>query len=291
MQTDQRNPALIKLAPFALIMVSFVWGATFPWVKKALSDFSPLYWVAFRFMIAAILFGIFYFGKKSGKKEGIIQGSILGFVLGASFMMQTIGIKLSSAATMGLLTGLILPFIYVIETFIGKTRLERKVTASLGLAFLGFILLSWERGMNFHTADILGIVASFGFAMQIFLTGRYAARFEIANLNFYQMLAVSIMALISALVFEDFSALNFHSFPAISSIIFTALFCSFFAFMIQTWAQRFVSNAKTTLLFSLEPLFAALVSWSVYYNEVTFLKIFGAILMLSSVAIVQINKK
>lgn len=288
MNESQRNTRFTNFAPFALILVSFFWGATFPWVKKALESFSPLYWVAFRFLLAAFLFGIIYL-KSPDKKKGILQGCILGLALGSAFCFQTLGIKYSSAATMGLLTGLILPFMFIMETFVARKKLELKVKICLFLAFAGFLLLSWEGGMRFRTADLLGVAAAVGFTLQIFLTGRYAPKFGIMNLNFYQMLAISVMAFMLAPFFEDIASLDFSNSVAVSSIIFTAVFCSFFAFFVQTWGQRYVSPSMTTLFLGLEPLFAAIVSWAVYYTEITLAKILGAVFMLASVAVVQMK--
>ena len=44
-------------ADLALLGVAFVWGATFPVMKLALSDASPAVYLALRFALAALLFG------------------------------------------------------------------------------------------------------------------------------------------------------------------------------------------------------------------------------------------
>lgn len=281
---------LAAIAPLALILVSFFWGVTFPWVKEAMKDFTPLYWVGFRFAFAAVLFSLIFIRSKGNKSRGKKEGIILGLVLGSAFILQTVGLKYSSSATMGLLTALILPFIFVLETFVARKRLSVKVKTSLVLAFAGFVMLSYKEGMRFHSPDLLGVFASLGFAFQIFLVGKWAPKYSISTLNFFQMLVISLLGFLGGAIFEDFSDLNFSSHVAVSSIVFTAVFCSFMAFFVQTWAQRFVSPAKTTLFFSLEPLFAAIISWMIYYEEITPLKVIGGALLLFSLIIVQLRK-
>ncbi len=87
----------------ALVGASFLFGATFVVVKSALDDISPLSFVAWRFLIGAII--LFALALPRGR-EIWIHGTIAGVALFAGYALQTAGLQYTSASNSALITGL-----------------------------------------------------------------------------------------------------------------------------------------------------------------------------------------
>jgi drug/metabolite transporter (DMT)-like permease len=61
---------------------------------------------------------------------------------------------------------------------------------------------------------------------------------------------------------------------------FTGVLATSFAFATQTWAQRFTGPTHTALIFSLEPVFAALFSFLLIGETLTGRAVLGCVLIL-----------
>ena len=69
------------------------------------------------------------------------------------------------------------------------------------------------------------------------------------------------------------------------SVGYLALFCTAIAFSVQIHAQKRVSAARAALIFSLEPVFAALASTLFYGEDLTWLEWMGGFLVVSGVIV------
>ncbi|MGH8248465.1 MAG: EamA family transporter, partial [Gammaproteobacteria bacterium] len=68
----------------------------------------------------------------------------------------------------------------------------------------------------------------------------------------------------------------------------TALLGTAFAFSIQNWAQKFTPPAHTALIFTLEPVFAALTSWLLAGERFGGNALVGSALMLTGMVISEL---
>ncbi len=81
-----------KYADLFLIVVAIVWGTGFLFTQLALDNgITPLYIMAIRFSVAAVLLSLIFFKKlKDVSIYDLKSGSILGFVLFLGFITQTV---------------------------------------------------------------------------------------------------------------------------------------------------------------------------------------------------------
>ena len=88
------------------------------------------------------------------------------------------------------------------------------------------------------------------------MTSYYAPKFDTMALATWQMGAVAALSMGFAL---GTGSLTFHvPLPAWGAILITALFCTVFAFAVQTHAQRYTPPTRTALIFTAEPVFGAM---------------------------------
>ena len=75
----------------------------------------------------------------------------------------------------------------------------------------------------------------------------------------------------------------------IAAVLVTAVGATAYAFSIQVWAQQFASPSHVAILFSLEPVFAALTSVLFYGEHLTGRTIAGAALVLAGIVIAELK--
>ena len=189
---------------------------------------------------------------------------LMGLALFAGYALQTFGLRLTTPAKAGFITGLSVVIVPVVSTLALRQRLSRGVWLGVGLATAGLALLSLQvtnpvrAPLSVSTGDLLVLGCAVAFACQILLTGRFAPRWDPLLLTFGQIVVVAITAGIAALLLESPPA---PGGSVLFAAAFTGILATSLAFGIQTAAQRFTSSTRTALVFATEPVFAALFSF------------------------------
>ncbi len=101
----------------SLVLVTIVWGTTFPAMKDLITDFSPIWLVLIRFTFAAVLLSPFLL---RAKKSDFIAGISLGVVLLICYMFQLEGLHLTSANRNAFVIGLNVLFVPLFGILFGK---------------------------------------------------------------------------------------------------------------------------------------------------------------------------
>jgi drug/metabolite transporter (DMT)-like permease len=270
-------------AELLLLLITLIWGSTFVVVKEALSDASPLAFVALRFFAAGIL--LFVLARGRLERENLLPGLVLGVFLGAGYLCETTGLVYTTASKVAFITGFSVILVPVILVLRGA-RLHPAAAAGavLGLAGLYFLVMpSGLAGIN--RGDVLALIASVSFALHIVLVGHYA-RLSFLHLVSVQVLLVGVAAL-SALPLSGGFAVHWTPRLAVALTI-TSLLATAFAFAGQSWAQRYTPAAHTALIFALEPAFAAVASRLIIGERLGGKVLLGSVLTLGGMVISEI---
>src|SRR5215813_985512 len=144
MQRDRLHPVPVTHATAVLLIAStaVVWGFGFPMTRFALEEgISVGALMSLRFLLAGIVFAIVLRAKRIAiVKQGLLDGLWLGFLLAVIFWSQTDGMRFTTTAQSGFITGL-----YVIFTPLGAVVIGQriKLTTAIGtvIATFGLYLL------------------------------------------------------------------------------------------------------------------------------------------------------
>jgi len=272
-------------ADLALLLVTIFWGAGFPATKIALQTITPYYHIGIRFAVASLLLSLLFYKKLRSLNKSLIKPAlILSSLLFATYAFQTVGIQYTTASKSGFFSGLAVLIVPLFSIFYMKTKLELKTIISVVTATLGLFLLSYTGSdFNFNIGDFLTILCSICYAWQLLFTGTYVQKHDATLLAIVQLFFVSLYGMAFAVILEPLPA-NM-SVPSFWSLMFSAVFCTAFAFWMQTTAQKFTAASHIALIFTMEPVFGALTSF-LLLNEVLGAKgITGGILIVSAMII------
>ncbi|PID47792.1 MAG: EamA family transporter [Proteobacteria bacterium] len=276
-------------ADLSLVAVAMAWGLTFLPVQKTIDESPVFLFLFYRFILSTLIIGVFSFKHfKSIDKNSLLGGLILGTFLFLGFGFQTFGLKYTYSSTVAFITGLnvvIVPlFAYLIfRQFPSRYSNLGAIIASVGLYFLS------SSELGFGLGELLSLVCAIMFAAQIAFTDFYAKRSNVFLLVFFQLLAVSVLSFIFALLYDKKIILDHYSDTFIYTIFITSIFATVFAFFVQTFMQRFTSPTKTAIIFTLEPVSAGFAGYF-YANEIlTKMQFFGACLIIFGVLFAEIG--
>jgi drug/metabolite transporter (DMT)-like permease len=275
----------MKLAPWALLTVAAMWGISFVWMKDILDQQDVYSFLTSRFIVAAAaMIALRPSVLRRFTKELVVKGLVIGMALGSGYIFQTLGLERTTPAITGFITGLYVVFTPLIASFFLKERLTKAMWGYVFLAVVGLAILSVE-GWSVGIGEIFVLISAVLFAIHIILLGSWSKNFDAYALTVMQLIGCSLLASIPA-------SINGFVAPPDTQvwgvIIFTALFATAIAFVIQTWSQARISTTKVAVILTMEVVFAALFSFMYGMEPFTLrLALGGTLVLIAMLAIVQ----
>jgi drug/metabolite transporter (DMT)-like permease len=284
----EKRPARAKLwSDIGLFYCAAIWGSTFIVTKGALDEVDPVVMVAIRFFISAGLLLPWVLRRKD-KTRHLKDGFYLSLFLALLYLTQTTGLLYTSASNSGFITGLFIIFIPVFMYLLRREKPTRLQVASAGLAIAGMWLLTGGVS-GFNVGDALTLVAAAAYSAHLIFTDKYVkAEADTVLLAFHQFWMVAVISLAIALLRG--APLTVASVNGWGVILFLAVFPTLTAFFIQMVAQKHSEPFKVGIIFTLEPVFAAVFAWTWGGEEYVGVKALGGLLIVSGMIMGELSK-
>src|SRR5271165_2133424 len=294
--TNQRHqPAISHPAAVLMIaLVATVWGFGFPMTRIVLDGgLSVGALMSLRFPLAGLL--MFAIVRAKGipiTRRGVLDGIWLGVVMLVVFWLQTDGMRFTTPAKSGFITGLYVLFTPLVAVAIGQ---RVKLASALGavIAAYGMYLLvhlpgGWWTGWNRGDVEIL--LCAILCAVHIVMMGAFTRRSEAWLLAGSQVMVSGVVSVVvtaflpSPYGFQTALAALSH-WPVAGATLYLALFSTVFAFWGQATAQTRLGPTESAVLFSLEPVVAAFLSVYWLKEMMTPQQVFGGALIVAAMIV------
>jgi drug/metabolite transporter (DMT)-like permease len=241
----------------ALLLTTFIWGATFPATKAALEQMPPLSFLCLRFLLGTCLVGAWFvmMRHRLRREQGVLYASgIATIFLFFGYVLQTVGLRYTSASNSAFLTAL-----YVIIVPLMLRRFDRRVIVATAIAMAGLWLLV-KPSATMNLGDLMTIGCAVAFAGHIVCLERFTRLFDAPSLLLWQMTAVTLL-FFPMMGWEraPFAAFMPTAMLAIGLGVTGGLATG--AFAVQMWAQQLIPAQQVALIFASEPAYAAWLSW------------------------------
>lgn len=269
-------------AELLIIIITIFWGSSYLFMKMGLGSLGEFNLVALRFGLAFIFAGgIFFRRLRHVSLEALRYSMLLGFILFLVFTSLTFGLKTTTTSNAGFLVSLTVVFVPLINTFIFKKKIELKLKISIFLSISGIAFLTIQLPFNISFGDFLCISAAFFYALHIIVVGYAAQKVDTLQLGILQLGFTGLYGLIFSFMYET------PTLPSSANgwiaIIILSILCSALGFILQVIAQQYTTPARTGLIFSLEPVFAALFGFLFAHEIMSAKEYVGASLVLLSI--------
>lgn len=280
-------------AEFMLLIVTLLWGATFTIVKESLNNSSPILFISLRFSLASLFLIPFIIKNKVYiSKSSVKAGFVLGILMFFSFAAQTIGLKYTTATKSGFITGSLVVMIPMFQIIIEKKKPSLGAFIGVALVFVGILFLSSggnsiftfleDIGANFNVGDFFTLVCAILFAIHVVYLDVFSKKENTFVLFSFQIFTTAIFGIIFTFMLSLANYEKIH-FVFSESLIFGLLYTSIFATLIttslQTKYQKSVSPTKAGLIYSFEPIFAALIAFFALSEKITNFGLLGCALI------------
>jgi len=200
-------------------------------------------------------------------RQGVLDGLWLGILLAILFWSQTDGMRFTTTAKSGFITGLYVIFTPIIAVAVGQrvklTTAISTVIAAYGLYLLVHLQGAWWAGWN--RGDLETLLCAVLCAVHIVLMGIFVRRTNAWLLAATQVIVAGVLSgVVTAFLPAPYGyqhiADNLFRPTVIGPLLYLGVFSTVFAFWGQAVAQTQLGPAEAAVLFCIEPVTAALLS-------------------------------
>lgn len=271
-----------------LLVVTISWGISFILIKKVL-DILPTYsFLAIRFFIAFTISSlVFYKNMIKINKNTIKYGAMIGFILFLGFTLQTLGLNYTTASKSAFITGFSVVLVPIISSIFLKKIPKKSAILGVIMALVGLGFLTLKGKFVLNIGDLYTLISAFFFAIHIIIVGKYTVTVDSISLAIIQIGMVGILSFIMSLIFEK---------PVVPSeinvwtnILILSLACTSGAYIIQNVAQKYTTPTHTALIYTGEPVFAAIFAYVISGEVLDYKGMFGAVLVLIGMIIAEVD--
>jgi drug/metabolite transporter (DMT)-like permease len=278
----------------ALVVASFLYGATFTIVQDALDDLTATGFILVRFAVGGVALLPLALTRgwrgpaarsTDSTRVMVACGIALGFTAFVAYVCQNVGLQHTTTSNSAFITGLFAVFTPLIVAVLDRRLPDRWVFVSVALAILGLYLLTGAQP-SLGFGDAITLVTAFFFGIWFVQTGAWANRFDVVTLTCVELLAIAAFSV--PLVLLD--GIGSFTAQAVFAVVFTGLGCSAFAFSIQVWAQRRVEPARASIINLLEPVVAGFVGYAVG-ERLGWGGYLGAVIILAGILVAELGAR
>jgi drug/metabolite transporter (DMT)-like permease len=292
-----------RRATLLLLATTVLWGSSFftmDWGTRGIalhlgSAAAPAAFLFLRFLAAAVLqIAIFPALLKTLTGSVLRAGAILSIPFYAGFILQATGLGSSTSTVVAFLTSLFV----VITPLIGRLFFRESIARSTlvgAFVSLGGVYVMTDPSVGLGRGELLSIACAVAFAFQIQMT-------NVITRN-HRPEAISLVQFCCAVIYSGIAmaAMGVNPGALIRSlgerhvawtVVYSAGACSVIAMGVLNRFQRDISATRASVIYMIEPVFAALFAALLTGEAMTTRKIVGgSIILLGNLACELVGRR
>lgn len=279
-------------AELGMILVTILWGANFVTGKLAMGGgLTPNFYTALRFCGAAlVLAAVFHKRLHHVSRQTWKAGLAIGLAVGIGYILQTIGLNMTTAAKAGFLTGLYVVLVPVLDCLLKRVLPKSNEVIGVTAATVGLAVLSLNADLSIGAGDIIVFISAVSFAISIILISRFAGQHDPIVLSIIQIAVTGVMGLALGAATEPVPPTETFSAAVILLVLYAIFFGSAVNTTVQNIAQSQISPTAAALILVLEPVFSGIFAFFILQEPLGAKELSGSALIIAGMLITLLYK-
>jgi drug/metabolite transporter (DMT)-like permease len=263
-----------------LVVITLIWGTTFPLVEYVVNGISPAALIAVRFAVASV---IFLPQLRNINAKLLKDGLLLGLLLFSSFATQAIALQTIHANRAAFIASLNTILVPLLGLLLGQ-RLRPKTFLAAFLAFSGIGVMSWESGA-LVIGDLLMFCEAFVYSIYLLALESATRHHPSQALTAIQLWVVTVLGAlwVGPELVGQLEVIH-NNLPV---IIYLGVIATAGSTWLQAIAQVSVSAFDAAIFYTLEPVFATIFSFLLLGQKLGISGLIGATLVLVAMVLSQ----
>ena len=277
------------------ISCSFIWGTAFVAQDMGMDHIGPFTFTAVRLFLGFLtLLPIMLIQGHHLKKINLNKNAkifyyliLVGFMLSFGNSFQQLALLYTDVANTAVFTAFYVILVPMIAYYYFSKNIHWSIWPSALFCLIGGFLLTNLDSLSVRIGDSIAVINAFMWAFHIVFISKLIKIYNYPVIvACLQCLIGSFFAFIPAVIFETIVFSNILL--EYKELLYAGILSSGVAFLLQVYSQQNLPPAPVTIIFSLEGVFASIFGWIILDQFLTEIKIFGIIIILSSVIFSQL---
>ena len=289
-------------ANLLLFGTALIWGFGFVATDKGADLLEPVTFNAFRMGLAALsLLPVVCWQEKGGhsikwhkmdreqRNATLLGGFFCGLMLTLGAVLQQFGIERGTeAGKAGFIAALYIIFVPLFGIFQRK-RIGRLVWIAVAMCTAGLYFLCVQGGIRLGPGDGWIMVSAMFYAGHILVVDGFNRRADCMKMSLLQFVTASLVCTVIAALTEHptMKAVLSCAIP----LLYMGIAGSGIAFTFQILGQRDASPTASSLILSMESVFAVMAGWLLLGDMLSLRELFGCMLMMAGIVLAQLPEK
>jgi drug/metabolite transporter (DMT)-like permease len=265
----------------ALLLVTFIWGFAFLWMKQNLSAAERVLgrpggtsvvalYLAARFAIAAAVLALWPAARRGADAGAWKAGAVIGTLLAGGFFLQMSGLQHVTPPVSAFLTSLYVVFAAILTAILHRRHPRPTLLIGVILATLGAGFIEGPPHLTFGVAEWLTVGCAAIFGGHILATDRLTRAHSPAAVSltsFVVTAAIGAVVLLAASVRQD--APTTRELAAVladreflTALLLGSLLATVLALTFMNLFQRGLDPVRAAIVYALEPVWTTLIAWA-----------------------------
>lgn len=279
-----------RIADLVLILAVAMWGSTYYVIKHEVANVEPFMLNAIRFGIASLVISAAFKKRMSLDRNTLKYGIILGLLMFTFYLTGAFGARLTSVSNAGFLCCLAVIITPLIEFFVIKKNIEKKIAIIAVCTLIGVGCLTLGGEFSFGIGDAVCIMCSFAFAVNIIVTEKAVQEENLDPVAIagIQVVIVCILSLFSSFIFEK-NAMHITSMREVAALLYLALFCTAFTAVAIPSCQKYTTASRMGIIGSFESLVSAIIGFIFVGERLGAVGYIGAVILFVCIVSMEID--
>jgi drug/metabolite transporter (DMT)-like permease len=288
LKPDGNQPITHRLKSDAILLfVSAVWGSGFVAQRVASESMSNFTFNGVRFLIGALLLIILVRFRIKIERKHLGWTFLAGGLLFCASTLQQVGVKTTTAANAGFITGLYVVIIPILLAVFDRQRIHWTIWVAAVIATIGTGLLSAGGQIQPSPGDWIVLAGAFLWALHVIVVGKMARAMDNLQFTIAQFVVCGLFNLFCSLAFD--LGLPAPLNRAWLAVLYSAIFPVGMGFTLQVIGQRHAPTTDAAIIFSMEAVFAALFGYWLLNESLLAVQIFGCLMILGAITVAQVR--
>ncbi len=279
-------------AQLGMVLVTILWGASYVTGKLSLDGgLTPNVYTSFRFCGAALVLALVFCKRlRKTNRQTLKSGFYIGLAVGAGYVIQTIGLTMTTAAKAGFLTGLYVVLVPLFDCLLKRILPKSNEVIGIIAATVGLAVLSLNADFSIGLGDILVFISAVFFAVSIIMISRVSGEQDPIVLSIVQIAVTGAMGLTLALFTEPVPPAEIFDSSMILLILYAIFFSSALNTTVQNIAQSMISPTAAALILVLEPVFSGIFAFLLLHEPLGAKELLGSAMIIVGMLVTLLYK-
>jgi drug/metabolite transporter (DMT)-like permease len=276
------------------VAVTVLWGTNATAQKFTLQDFPPIGSAGLRFVLTALLIGLWFRLGKAGlwpRKEEVLWLAINGALFLAQIATFTLGVYWGTAGHSIVLLNTYPLFVLAISYFFLKERTTPGQFLGLAAALVGIMVLFAGEWSHFRGTQRLGdgvqLLSALILTGQVIVLKYITARVDSRRIVFWQMAGAALFFTLYGLGWEGLGRISF-GWAGIIALMWQGIIVGPFCFSLWIWLIKHHAASRVAVFSLLTPVAGVISSSLLLGEQLTPGLLFSTLLVAGGIALASL---